>query len=65
MSRRRSGKSGMIASGKADGQTPTVVTPAWRGRLPAQPRQGKRWLLAASVLLFVVWLAVLTWLAFR
>jgi len=63
MSRRGSGKSALATRGEADRKMPTANATAGRDRPPVQPRRANRWLLAASALLFLLWLAVLAWLA--
>jgi hypothetical protein len=63
MSRRGPGKSDLATRGEADRKTPAANATAGRELVPVQPRRGNRRLLAASALLFLLWLAVLAWLA--
>ncbi|NLF72464.1 MAG: hypothetical protein GX575_25800 [Candidatus Anammoximicrobium sp.] len=65
MNRRGSRKPVAAAPDKTDGQTQAEHATARDDRPPPRPRRGNHWLLGASALLFLAWLAVLAWLAFR
>ena len=62
MSRRGAAK---MTAGQSGTNSPRpAATPSPPLVRPTRPRRGSRPLLAASSLLFIVWLAVLAWLAF-